>query len=203
MSFTTSYTPHYLSMTDILVTEERISCKTEEPLPRLGFLDVTSDSPDLKKGTKLELPFWLAQSLHCRRRPIVSVEIPKVYKESYREILEADACAVTLSKWNPYYYELGMLVAQLNSRESESIKNSLILTFKSRIKLIVDWAQNPYSDVTLFNQLPFLEKNLFSIGRKARNTLIDWLKEGSGNIEKSELVANFMKKRKREEFETH
>ncbi|KAF7996266.1 hypothetical protein HCN44_001898 [Aphidius gifuensis] len=239
MSLITSYTPNYFSINDILATEERILCTIEITLPRLGFLDVSTDEEDLKKGTKLEFPFWLAQTMGCRRTPIVSIEIPKYYKEGYREILEADACAVTLSRWNPCYYELGMLLNQFTNAETEKIPASLekaiiydILkitinernekiinvvncgeckylnkiynqTFRSRIRLVMDWAQNPVSDPTLGSQLPILERNLFTAGRKARVQLISWLKEGVGSIETSEVVASFMKKRKRAEFEAN
>ncbi|XP_015109813.1 DNA replication complex GINS protein PSF3 [Diachasma alloeum] len=203
MSLSCSYTPNYFSISDIIATEERISCQLEVPLPRLGFLDPSSNSDDLKVGTKLELPFWLAQSLHCRRRPVVSVEIPKFYKEGYREILEADASAVTLSKWSQHYYELGMLVRQFNHRDCERIIESLVLTFRSRIRLIMDWAQNPMPDPTLAGQLPVLERNLYLSGRKSRELLIAWLKQGGGNIETSETVTNLLRKRKRAEFESH
>lgn len=67
----------------------------------------------------------------------------------------------------------------------------------------MDWAQNPVSDPTLGSQLPVLERNLFTAGRKARVQLISWLKEGVGSIETSEVVASFMKKRKRAEFEAN
>ncbi|CAG5070416.1 Protein of unknown function, partial [Cotesia congregata] len=70
MSLTQSYFPNYFSINEILATEERIQCKIEVNLPRLGFLDITSDLSDLKPGTKLEFPFWLASSLQSRRTPI-------------------------------------------------------------------------------------------------------------------------------------
>ncbi|KAK0180941.1 hypothetical protein PV327_003270 [Microctonus hyperodae] len=201
MPLSSSYFPNYFSIDDILATEERILCQVEVPLPGLGYLNLTAESEDLKAGTKLECPFWLAQSLSCRRRPIVSIEIPKYYKEGYREILQADGCVVMLSKWNPFYYELGMLLTQLNNHDCERIKDSLLSTYRSRIRLVMDWANNPFSDPTLASQFPILERNLFLTGRKSRGLMIEWLKDGSGNIEKSELVSNLMKKRKRDEFE--
>ncbi|XP_057341402.1 DNA replication complex GINS protein PSF3 [Microplitis mediator] len=201
MSFAQSYYPNYFSINDILATEERIQCKVELNLPRLGFLDITSEAPDLKPGTKLEFPFWLASSLHSRRRPIVSVEIPKYYKEGWRDIVDAGPCAVKLSQWNLHYYELGMLITQFNSRESEKIKDNLLLAFKIRLRSLMDSTENPYAKPTLDTPLPMLEHNLLLAGRKARTVLIEWLKQGSGNIEKSEMVANLMKKRKRNEFE--
>lgn len=64
----------------------------------------------------------------------------------------------------------------------------------------MDWTQHPFADPTLYSQFPLLERNLFTVGRKARNLLIVWLKQGSGNIEKSDLVANLMKKRNRDDL---
>ncbi|XP_014485589.1 PREDICTED: DNA replication complex GINS protein PSF3 [Dinoponera quadriceps] len=195
-----SYTPDYFSLTDILCTEERLSCKVEVTLPRLGFLDLSSESEDLKPGTKLELPLWLAQPLNISREPIVSIDIPKTYKEGYREILLADACTVVLNKWNPFYYELGMYLKKFNNRDCEMIVDSLLLTFRSRFRLVMDWAQNPISDPTLNNLLPRLERELFFAGRKAKQQLNEWLNKGSNVIETSQSAVN-LKKRKRTDYE--
>jgi hypothetical protein len=55
-----------------------------------GFLDPSSESEDIAVGTTVELPYWLAQSLCSRRRNIVTVEIPKIYKEPYRSVVKHD-----------------------------------------------------------------------------------------------------------------
>lgn len=65
-----------------------------------GFLDPSSESEDIAVGTTIELPYWLAQSLCSRRRNIVTVEIPKIYKEPYRSVLKHDI----------YTYILGLLL---------------------------------------------------------------------------------------------
>lgn len=75
-------------------------------------------------------------------------------------------------------------------------------TFKSRFRLVMDWAQNPISDPTLANQLPRLERDLFLNGRKSKVRLLEWLKGGTNNILPSEISAN-LKKRKRENYELH
>ncbi|KYM92815.1 DNA replication complex GINS protein PSF3 [Atta colombica] len=200
MTLSYSYVPDYFSLTDILCTEERISCKIEVTLPRLGFLDLSSESEDLKPGAKLELPLWLAQPLNKVRESIVSIDIPKTYKEGYREILLADACTVVLNKWNPYYYELGMYLRKFNNRDCEMIIDSLLLTFRSRFRLIMDWAQNPVSDPMLNSLLPRLERDLFLTGRKAKMQLNEWLRKGSCIIETSQSAVN-LKKRKRTDYE--
>ncbi|KAH0955871.1 hypothetical protein HN011_006391 [Eciton burchellii] len=195
-----SYMPDYFSLTDILCTEERMSCKVEVTLPRLGFLDPSSESEDLKSGTKVELPLWLAQPLNVAKESIVSVDIPKTYKEGYREILLADARTVVLNKWNPYYYEVGMYLKKFNNRDCEMIIDSLLLTFRSRFRLVMDWAQNPVSDPTLNNLLPRLERDLFLSGGKAKLRLNEWLKKGSNVIETSQSAVN-LRKRKRTDYE--
>jgi hypothetical protein len=53
-----TYYPNYFSLEDIFVTAEKIPCEVEQNLQKLGFLDPSSDSPDLKAGTSLELPLW-------------------------------------------------------------------------------------------------------------------------------------------------
>lgn len=147
----------------------------------------------------------------------------------YREILLADACTVTLNKWNPHYYELGMYLKKFNNRDCEMIIDSLLLvrvklalelnelvhiiiivivlllqynfqTFRSRFRLVMDWAQNPVSDPTLNNLLPRLERELFLVGRKAKKQLNEWLKKGSNVIETSQSAVN-LKKRKRIDYE--
>ena len=61
-----------------------------------GFLDPSSESEDIAVGTTVELPYWLAQSLCSRRRNIVTVEIPKIYKEPYRSVVKYDFCTYIL-----------------------------------------------------------------------------------------------------------
>lgn len=78
----------------------------------LGFLDPSAADNDLKAGTNVEIPLWLAESLYSRRPPLVSVELPKIYKDSYREILNADACTVDMHKLNQHFYELGCYIAK-------------------------------------------------------------------------------------------
>ncbi|XP_003707523.2 DNA replication complex GINS protein PSF3 [Megachile rotundata] len=200
MACSQSYMPNYFAINDILCTEERLTCTIEVELPGLGCLDSSSQSENLKVASKVEFPLWLAVSLKNLRNPVVSVDIPKIYKEGYREILKADADAVVLSKWNPFFYELGMHVRKLNDRDSEQITDSLLQTFKARFRLVMDWAQNPISDPTLGNQLPRLERELFFSGRKAKVRLLEWLKMGTNSILPSEVTAN-LKKRKRANYE--
>lgn len=58
---------------------------------------------------------------------IIFISIIFIYLQYIiREILEADADAIVLSKWNPFYYEIGMHVRKFNDRDSEQITESLL-----------------------------------------------------------------------------
>lgn len=75
-------------------------------------MDPSAPDDDLKAGTNLEISLWLAESLYTRRPPLVSVDLPKIYKETYREILNADACTVDMHKLGQHFYELGCYIAK-------------------------------------------------------------------------------------------
>ncbi|XP_043463234.1 DNA replication complex GINS protein PSF3 [Leptopilina heterotoma] len=205
-----SYMPNYFSITDILATEERLKCTLQIDLPGLGFLDPSSETQDLKAGSKLELPFWLVRPLNknilrnSRNPKVVVVEdIPKIYKEAYRDILEAGATAFQLSNWSQYFYEFGMHLRVLDHRDCERITGVLNKTFVERFRLIADLVENSNSsESAIESQLPTMERELYRSGKKASLQLKNWMEKGVGKIETSEVVSN-MKKRKRSQFENN
>jgi len=81
-----------------------------------------------------------------------------------------------------------------------SLFNCVFQTFRSRFRLVMDWAQNPVSDPMLNGLLPRLERDLFLTGRKAKLQLNEWLRKGSCVIETSQSAVN-LKKRKRTDCE--
>ena len=97
-------------------------------------------------------------------------------------------------------YKQNKISVTVNANSLNIYNTRVFQTFKTRFRLVMDWAQNPVSDPTLGSQLPLMERQLFLTGRKARAQLIEWLKQGGGNIETSEVVSSLMKKRKRIEF---
>ncbi|CAG0910499.1 unnamed protein product, partial [Cyprideis torosa] len=73
----------YLSIDDVLATEQRVQCKFHQTVHGLGFLDNNLGTPDIPAGHSMPLPFWLAKSLSLQRRKILTADFPNVYKESY------------------------------------------------------------------------------------------------------------------------
>ena len=123
MELNRSYNPGYFSLEDILATQERVPCKVEKDLPALGFLDPGSDNADLDQGSRLELPYWMAEGLRSNvDRNYVTIEVPKTLKEGFREIMRADPMVVDLYKLGPYYFEFARHLIKLTPSEGEEEK---------------------------------------------------------------------------------
>ncbi|XP_069702569.1 DNA replication complex GINS protein PSF3 [Periplaneta americana] len=190
-----SLTPHYFSLEDIFATQERVPCKFILPVPRLGFLDPSSESDDIVVGTSAELPFWLARAISSRRRNIVTIDIPKIYKEAYREILKADACVVDLHKFGLFFYQFGAYISRLNHRDSAAIGAILVQTFKERFRQVMDWAHNSGTDPAISQRLDSLERSLFREGHQTQAQLDAWLSQGPERITAAQMVVNHKKRK--------
>lgn len=115
---------NYFEIDDILACQGKIPCTFETQVKDLGFLDHCSDTESIEK---LELPFWLAKELGMRQRKIVSVELPKPYREAYRQIFEADAMVVDLHKLGPYFYSVGCKVLEFGNAENPRIAETMMM----------------------------------------------------------------------------
>lgn len=192
----------YYDIDDILATQGRIPCKLEARVYNLGFLDPSSEGSDLQAGSKLELPFWLAKELCNRRRKIVSVDIPKAYKDGYREIFKADASVVDLHRLGPYFYEFGTKLLLFDFEENSQMASSMQETFMKRFRKIMDSSQNAANEDTslLTNKLEHIERQVFTAGRKGVKEFLQWEAGRTSKLTTSENVVNH-KKRKRSMIE--
>lgn len=80
----------------------------------------------LCQGTKMELPLWLSKGLYEKKRRVLSVELPKVYREGWRTVFNADPKVVDLHKMGPYYYGLGSQMLHFDSPENPEIAQTLL-----------------------------------------------------------------------------
>ncbi|XP_022118778.1 DNA replication complex GINS protein PSF3 [Pieris rapae] len=187
----------YLSVTDILVSNEKVPCKFLHDLPKLGFLDPSCTDDDLKAGTSVEIPIWLAESLSSRRPPLVTVDLPKVYKETYREIFSADACTVDMHKLAQYFYELGCYVAKYDIKGE--VATTLVNTFRQRFKMILSGSVATDS-INALQPLSECERDHTVAAMATEKALSSWLKRGESLLTTATMVANH-RKRKRAEME--
>ncbi|XP_058502384.1 DNA replication complex GINS protein PSF3 [Solea solea] len=188
---------NFLSLDDILLTHERLPVRTECVFPRLGFLDKSTDTQDISEGTKMELPLWLSKALYERKRRVLSVELPKVYREGWRTVFNADPNVVDLHKMGPYYYSLGSQLLHFDSPENPDIAQTLLQTFIGRFRRTMDSSQNAYNEDTsaLVQRLDSLEKVLFRSGQSGLNDFQSWEKGQAAQLTASTLVLNYRKRK--------
>ncbi|XP_022345685.1 DNA replication complex GINS protein PSF3-like [Crassostrea virginica] len=188
----------YFDINDILSTQQRLPCKVEMTIYRLGYLDTSSESEHLQPGTKLELPYWMARALCSRKRHIVSVDMPKQYKEGYREIFTADPTVVDLHKLGPYFYTYGGQLLRFDLPETADVAKSLLQTFQGRLRKIMDSSQNCYNEDTtkLVEKLDESERILFKEGQKALNDFQSWETRKTEKLKTSEMVKNHRKRKR-------
>ncbi|XP_061197042.1 DNA replication complex GINS protein PSF3-like [Saccostrea echinata] len=188
----------YFDINDILSTQQRVPCKVEMTIYRLGYLDTSSESEHLQPGTKLEMPYWMARGLCSSTRHIVSVDLPKQYKEGYREIFTADPTVVDLHKLGPYFYNYGSQLLKFELPETPDVAKSLLQTFQGRLRKIMDSSQNSYNEDTskLIEKLDESERILFKEGQKALNDFQCWETRKTEKLTTSEMVKNHRKRKR-------
>ncbi|NXR22971.1 PSF3 protein, partial [Cinclus mexicanus] len=167
------------------------------------------------QGSKLEIPLWLAKGLYDSKRRIISVELPKIYREAWRTVFSADANVVDLHKMGPYYYGFGSQLLNFENPENPEIAQTILQatgggsvlpvsdpvcspqTFIARFRRIMDSSQNAYNEDTsaLVARLDELERALFQVGQKGLNDFQCWEKGQASQITASSLVQNYGKRK--------
>lgn len=188
----------YFDLDDIIATQGRVPAKLEVQIYNLGFLDPSSEGNDLQSGAKLELPLWLAKELCNRRRKIVSVDIPKAYKDGYREIFKADASVVDLHRLGPYFYEFGTKLLHFDFEENSQMASCMQETFIKRFRKIMDSSQNAANEDAslLTGKLDHIERQVFSAGRKGVREFLQWEAGNTSKLTTSDTVVNHKKTQK-------
>uniref|UniRef100_A0A8C5WQ52 DNA replication complex GINS protein PSF3 n=1 Tax=Laticauda laticaudata TaxID=8630 RepID=A0A8C5WQ52_LATLA len=150
----------------------------------------------IMQGSKLEIPLWLAKGLYDKRR-ILSVELPKVYKESWRTVFNADASVVDLHKLGPYYYGFGSQLLNFDNPENIELAQSILQTFIGRFRHIMDSSQNTFNEDTsaLVARLDELERALFQTGQKGLQDFQCWEMGQASQITISSLIQNYKKRK--------
>nr|XP_020653560.1 DNA replication complex GINS protein PSF3 isoform X1 [Pogona vitticeps] len=192
----------FLSLEDILMSQERLPCRAETDFPRLAAVlgkaaAAPASSDVLPQGTKLEMPLWLAKGLYDSKRWILSVELPKIYKESWRTVFSADANVVDLHKLGPYYYGFGSQMLNFDNPENTQLAQTILQTFIGRFRRIMDSSQNAFNEDTssLVSRLDELERGLFQAGQKGLNDFQRWEMGQAAQITVSSLVQNYKKRK--------
>ncbi|KAM5126027.1 LOW QUALITY PROTEIN: DNA replication complex GINS protein PSF3, partial [Mantella aurantiaca] len=139
----------------------------------------------------------LVKGLYDNKRRIISVELPKIYREGWRTVFSADANVMDLHKMGPHYYGFGSQLLNFQSPENTEIAQSLLQTFIGRFRRIMDSSQNAYNEDTsgLVGRLDDLERGLFREGQRGLNTFQDWERGQASQITASSLVQSYKKRK--------
>jgi GINS complex subunit 3 len=188
----------YYDIEDILAGEERIKCTFLTDAADCAFLDPSCLQDDLKSGTKVELPLWLAETLV--NRGDVNMEIPVYLSTRFRRMIQAGPASVNLREFSVYFFEVAKHILPLvNEQEAKEIVEILRLAFGGeRYRNILNNSMNSQDeDTTEFTRkLTESEKLLFDAGMLDSTDFIRWKGRKNDLIEASKLVERCAKKRR-------
>ncbi|GAV08606.1 hypothetical protein RvY_18271 [Ramazzottius varieornatus] len=189
----------YLSLSDIMVTDEKVACTVTVDFAGLGYIHPSSSSEagDLTVGTTLDLPLWMATLMY--RRQYATIQIPPAYQEEARKILNVDPAVVDLRKecagrfrwrFSENYYALGLYIIPFSLNDAKEIRRSLTSTFQHRFRKIMDWSNSTHRDTltNLYNRLDRSEVQLLQMGKAEQTALSDWLDRRTKFLKASHLV---------------
>ncbi|KAI9679022.1 MAG: DNA replication protein [Trizodia sp. TS-e1964] len=96
----------YYDIDDILTEAQKVPCTFELSVDGLGYLDGNAGG-DMKKGSRVELPLWLARMLAISQDPpLVTLDLPSALAPRVLHALKADARTVELRILAPHFYSL-------------------------------------------------------------------------------------------------
>ncbi|KAA8894753.1 hypothetical protein FN846DRAFT_386810 [Sphaerosporella brunnea] len=141
----------YYDIDAILTDAQKLPCTFEVDVPGLGYLESSSSSPDIKAGTRLQLPVWLAEMLAVSQRlgtltNVITLDIPSALSPRVQNALKADPRTVELRSLATHFYGLGQRV--LGLFEEDELCEVLINSYKLRAAEIADLAHNPQGAIS-------------------------------------------------------
>ena len=139
-------------------------------------LDPGSTDRDVKEGSQLETPLWLA--LPLTRRGMATIKVPVVYGERYQRKLNAGAECVSLKNLAPYFYEVGNKCNECLM--DVHLSSFLSRTFKTRYHALISMGLNTMTGeevLELTSKLAVEELQLFESGRASIAETERWLKD--------------------------
>eukprot|EP00188_Purpureofilum_apyrenoidigerum_P004759 Plantae.Rhodophyta-Purpureofilum_apyrenoidigerum.ctg56113.p1 GENE.Plantae.Rhodophyta-Purpureofilum_apyrenoidigerum.ctg56113~~Plantae.Rhodophyta-Purpureofilum_apyrenoidigerum.ctg56113.p1 ORF type:complete len:250 (-),score=36.31 Plantae.Rhodophyta-Purpureofilum_apyrenoidigerum.ctg56113:80-829(-) len=128
---------------------------------------------DLPKGTKVEVPCWLAETL--ARRNYVSIHLPRFYSSTVRNDLRAGPNSVNLSDKCHFFFELGFRLSSL--LVDDELQTVLRTAYAERCWRVADnagWEGKTKGIMVAMRKLDNLERGLFLSVTDAINAYESW-----------------------------
>ncbi|KAI9841622.1 MAG: DNA replication protein [Thelocarpon superellum] len=146
-------------------------------------IDAILTDAQLKRGSKVELPIWLAEMLAVGQRmgtsPLVTLDLPSALSQRVMNALQADPRTVDLRSLATHFYSLGARMLELF--EEEEMGDILSDTFKARAAEIADHAHNPRGALgegaDFLRGLDETERQLFRAAHDSAKAMRTWMGE--------------------------
>ncbi|EGC36359.1 hypothetical protein DICPUDRAFT_94329 [Dictyostelium purpureum] len=172
----------YLNIDDILAEEQKLSCKFLYNAYNLGQLEEGSADTDIEKGTKIDLPYWLAYVL--AKKGLVSAEMPTPYQQDFKDKLIADPNVISMRS-HQYYDKIGTMLSSFFS--DRSLNLLLFRVFRDRFLKIYNQSLNlRETDITkIVGNMTRLERNIFENGYRSSIDYDKWRNRKGEKIERN------------------
>ncbi|KAK1921635.1 hypothetical protein DB88DRAFT_498687 [Papiliotrema laurentii] len=177
----------YYSLQSILADNHKLSCTFTMDVPGLGYLEGGSEA-NIQQNAKVELPFWLAQTLSLNE--FTTFPLPPPYSSRVKSALNASAPAVKLSHLvgsGGWWYRWGWRIAEvLDNAPQAELLDMLLKAFTGRLPSLQDLsAHHASSDRSIpeggagtgeaFREgMEGEERELFAIGQESARQIKAW-----------------------------
>lgn len=173
----------YFDIDAILASEPRVYVQFDVVGRGLSHLSdrIDEDEVDLPLGSRVAVPFWLAESL--TERQMVRVSVPRCYTSGgpVRNSLRADAVSADLRAASPHYFTLGVRVASLV--RAPGIAPALLQARAVRAWRAVDaGAHAAHGASPLLRRLDDSERGVFFAARNAAVARERWIERRSTRL---------------------
>jgi GINS complex subunit 3 len=190
----------YYDIADILAEEERLPVVFQLPADDLGYLLDGTEENDVDIGTKVDLPFWLADKLASNGN--VKFDTPHYFSLKYRNGFLADPKSADLRQCCQVFYKIGMRLSPwlgLTGGDRHELEKDLVETLTERFNYILDQSHNSHNeDNTKFtNTLSATELSLYWEGYAAAADFIKWKHSRTQTLEHSWLIELHERRNKR------
>ncbi|KMZ66149.1 DNA replication complex GINS protein PSF3 [Zostera marina] len=173
----------YYDLDDIITEDEGTSVIFQVGANGVGLLDPSSENNNVEKGSKVDLPFWLAHELYLRKA--VTINFPACFNQKIRKEIQADAACVDLKIQCPYFYEFGCKIIPLTG--DKTLGSFLQYAFTSRYKEALSKSHGAGTSPKFLNRLTIEETHLFEAARCSMINLKKW-RLGGCRLEKAAIL---------------
>ncbi|KAF9365552.1 DNA replication protein [Mortierella sp. NVP85] len=120
-------------------------------------IDSILSEDQLKAGSRIDIPFWLAREIvdHLEGAVHMDIETPEFFGPKVRNALRADATVVDLPKLCPSFFRFGTHFLQLI--DDPVLAKVLEEAFKARLQMTMDHTQSGGSSINSADYLNRLD----------------------------------------------